>query len=104
MSADVVVGIEHDHRRSVIARHDGCRESGRSSAYNDNVGNLIKANPAGPYLRRSLCGPSCASADHSAFPEEVSTADNGVLLFPGHVSFRLSQLATRTKTFLPSSE
>jgi hypothetical protein len=100
VSADVVVGVDHDHRRALIARHDGRRQSGRSRTHDDNVGNPIETDPAGPVLGpdlpRGLRGQSCTGSGRRAFSEELSPADNGVLLFPGHASIRLSQAAILT--------
>jgi hypothetical protein len=54
MSADVVVGIDDDHRCALVARHDGGRQSGGSRPDDHDIRNAAKLNLATP----GLCGLS----------------------------------------------
>src|SRR5580700_4654443 len=41
MAADMVLGFDHDHRRTGLARHDGRWQAGRTGSDDDDVGLAI---------------------------------------------------------------
>ena len=47
VSANIVVRLDHDHRRPLIARHDGRRQARGSGSDNHNVGGPVEMNLAG---------------------------------------------------------
>src|SRR5215467_4900426 len=46
--ADIVVGINHDHRRTLVARHDRGRQPRGSCAGDDHISDPVKTNWAPP--------------------------------------------------------
>jgi len=54
--ADIVVGINHDHGRTLVARHDRGWQARGSCAGDDHISDPVKTNLATPGLCGGLSG------------------------------------------------
>jgi hypothetical protein len=85
-----LIGIDHDHRRALLARHDRGRQARGSCPDDDHIDDLVKMNLAASALCGGLFGQDgCTGANGCALLEEISAA-NRTRLFVRHLLCDLS--------------